>query len=49
MYVDFEIAALFPSPYRLVQKRGNFTQPFIWSPSIRSYIILALVYPSLIS
>ena len=38
MYVNFEFAALLPSPYSRVKKCAK-----IWSPSIRSYIILALV------
>ena len=27
MYVNFEIAAFFSSPYSRVKKRGNFKQP----------------------
>ena len=40
MYVNFEFAALLPLPYSRVKKSK---QTFNWSPSIRSYIILALM------
>ena len=42
MYVNFEIAALFPSSFSRVKRAAISKQTFIWSPSNRSYIILAL-------
>ena len=42
MNVNFEFAALLPLPYSRVKSVPNSKQTFIWSPSIRSYIILAL-------
>ena len=42
MHVDFEIAALFPSPYSREKSAPISKQTFIPSPSSRSYIILAL-------
>ena len=50
MFVNFEIAALFSSPYSQVEKGGNF-KTNIHLVSVESflyYIILALV-PSLVS
>ena len=45
MNVNFEIAALFPSPFSRVKKGGNFKTN--WTLSSRSYIILALRMASL--
>ena len=42
MYVSFEIATHFPSPHA-VKSAAISKQTHIWTPSSRSYIVLALV------
>ena len=45
MYVSFEIAALFPSSYSRVKQGRQFHNKHssgVWTPSSRSYIVLAL-------